>query len=192
MGLGSGGKTTTKLYSCSDKELCLNVEIAEKTLKAKDTLYGKIRTLLASIIVKIKQNEADFNDDEKNLISLSSLPLIRKIQIDLSISPNHPATTTPDFIEVLALDVATSHLTRLLNETAEAVAELSGQQLVDISVFDKFDTDVQNTIRLLTNAKHFAFKRYETIAATRARMQKAEEYFDASFGDFLNSNESDG
>lgn len=189
IGLGKR-PTEVELYQCSENSKCLEPKIIKVKIAAKDTLYGQINDLLTSIVKKVKEDKEAFSAAEENLIALSSLPLVKKIQMDLAIYTDSAYETVKitEFIEALCYDVVTTHLTKLLQQTQVAVTELSYLQLSDIGFFDQFNQQATDTIRLLSNSKALAFKRYEIIAETRARMIQEESYFEMKFEEYLNQN----
>lgn len=188
------GDSEVELYSCDETAICLKPTKKKITLTAKDTLYGSIDAILASLIPKVAANKGDLDEEESNLIALSSIPLVKKIQMELAqvADTAHLSIRVAEFIECLCYDVITNHLTRLLNQTSEAVSELSYLQIADIGVFKEFDTEVSNTIRLLTSARETAFRRYNVIIQTKVRIRQEEEYFKAKFEDFVKINEFEG
>jgi conjugative transfer pilus assembly protein TraH len=184
------GKTKVELYICDETDRCLAPTKSPTNLTAADTLYGSIDTILVSLVKKIKTNSGSFSEEEENLIALSSVPLINKIQRELANRADNAYLTVRmgEFVEALCYDVVVTHLTRLLHQTSEAVAELSYLQIADIGVFKQFEDDVNNTVHFLVSARENAFRRYNIIEQTKARMLQEEAYFDQKFGDFMKNN----
>lgn len=188
------GNVEVELYSCDETVKCLSLAKVKSKLSAKDTLYGSIDNLLVSMVEKIKTNNGSFTEAEENLIALSSIPLINKIQRELA-SQAESATLTvrvAEFVEALCYDVVTNHLTKLLQQTSEAVSELSFLQMADIGVFTKFEEEVNNTIHFLVSSRENAFRRYNIIEQTKARMQQEEAYFEIKFQEFIATNNKQG
>ena len=59
----------------------------------------------------------------------------------------------------------------LLQEVQEAVGELAFAQIADGEPFKAFEAEARNTMRMLAEHKNAAFKRYDTIAQSKARLQ---------------------
>jgi hypothetical protein len=173
---------------------CLNPQVTERTISNSDTLYGHIDKLLSSIITKLKKDEGEFTDDEENLLTLSSMQLVNKIQIDLAMYPNtaEASVRLQEFVEALCYDVITTLFTKMLQTTTVAVNELSYLQLSDTGVFEKFDASASNTLRMLSNAKSIALKRYDIIAQSKARLKQEENYFESKFEGYMNTNFIEG
>lgn len=190
--VGSGNKEMN-LYVCNEASLCLEPDIRSVTINSKDSLMGRIEELLISITRKIKQDKGAFTDDEATLIAMSSLPLITKIEMDLSTysSTEDVVASQSEFIEALSFDVVTTYLGKLLHDVQMAVSELEYSQLADSGIFDKFDTEIREVMRTLSREKNSAFKRYDLIAQTKARMRQEIKYFEFQFEEFLsNQNEN--
>lgn len=186
IGAGKGGNDI-ELYMCDEQAKCLNPLKKKTRLSGTDTIKGSLDKLLASMIDKIKKNTGEFTPEEENLIALSSLPLINKIQMDLSLGNKdiaHLAIRTQDFLELLAFDVVTNHLTKMLHQTSEAVSELSNVQLIESSVFKQFENEVASVIRFLASSKDNAYKRFNTIEQIKARMAMEDQEFERKFVSF--------
>ena len=118
------GNSDVELYQCDETELCLSLIKTKTRLSAKDTLYGSIDEMLVSMVKKIKANSGDFTEEEENLIALSSVPLINKMQRELAANSDNAYLTVrmAEFVEALSYDVITNYLTKLLQQTSEAVS----------------------------------------------------------------------
>jgi len=142
------GDANVELYVCDETDRCLAPQKIKTNLSAKDTLYGSIDDILVSLVKKIKLNEGTFTEEEENLIALSSVPLINKIQMELATRADSAYLTVrmAEFVEALCYDVVTNHLTKLLHQVSEAVTELSYVQIANTGVFGKFEAEVHKTI----------------------------------------------
>ena len=121
------------------------------------------------------------------------MPLITKIEIDLGIYSNkaNVALNQSEFIEALCFDVVTSYLALLLQEVQEAVGELAFAQIADGESFKAFEAEARSTMRLLAEHKNAAFKRYDTIAQSKARLHQDRRFFNQKFEDFFNNHDQD-
>ncbi|WP_425361822.1 conjugal transfer protein TraH [Candidatus Tisiphia endosymbiont of Mystacides longicornis] len=188
------GNVDVEQYQCDETNLCLLPQKAKTRLSASDTLYGSIDNMLVSMVKKIKTNNGDFTEEEENLIALSSIALTNKIQRELATNADNSYLTVrmAEFVETLCYDVVTNYLTKLLQQTSEAVSELSYLQLADIGVFTSFEQEVNNTISFLVGSRENAFRRYNIIEQTKMRMLQEEKYFEMKFQEFMSTNEIDG
>jgi len=174
------------LYSCDDKEKCLNPTIKPSTVDGKDSFLGRIGDLVMSIAQKIQKDVGPYTEQEETLIALSSLSLITRIELDLSNYSNieHASIAQAEFVEALSFDVVTTYLTKLLQEVQAAVGELEFAQIADSGAFLKFDLETRETMRALRAAKNDAFRRYDLIAQTKARLKQEISYFEFKFEEF--------
>ena len=193
MGVGASGSGKIKLYHCDEPEKCLNPTIVEKTINKDTVLFDRIATLIEQIVDKVYENEGELTAEEETLVSLSSMPLITKIEMDLGIYANkaNVALNQTEFIEALCFDVTTSYLVILLQEVQQAVGELAFAQVADGEAFKAFDLEIRSTMRLLAEQKSAAFKRYDTIAQSKARLQQDIRFFNQKFEDFFGNHNQD-
>lgn len=183
------GSSELALYKCDKSELCLEPTIEKQKIKSEDTLRGQVGKLLVSIAKKIQVNKGEFTEEEETLIALSSLSIIKKLELDLATYAdfNSAAYAQGEFVEALCFDVITSYLGMLLAEVEMAVSELSYAQITDTKVFDAFSTEARETMRNLSVAKEESFRRYDLIAATKARIHQQDQYFNRRFEEFVSN-----
>jgi len=114
------------------------------------------------------------------------LALITKIELDLSnySSTDDVVAAQTEFVEALSFDVVTTYLAKLLQEVQLAVSELQYAQIADSGAFAKFDLEIRETMRALSRAKNEAFKRYDLIAATKARLINEIKHFEFKFEEY--------
>jgi conjugative transfer pilus assembly protein TraH len=193
MGVGSSGSTKIKLYECDEVDKCLKPKIVEKQIDRNSVLFDRIAKLTEQLVDKVYTNEGDLSGEEETLISLSSMPLISKIEIDLGIYANkaNVALNQNEFIEALCFDVVTSYLTILLQEVQAAVGELAFAQIADGEAIKSFDLETRETMRMLAEHKNAAFKRYDTIAQSKARLYQDRRFFNQKFEDFFSNHHQD-
>lgn len=174
------------LYNCDEKENCLNLTIKPSNINGKESFMGRIGDLVLSIATKIQKDVGPYTPEEETLIALSSLSLITKIEIDLSnySKIEHASIAQAEFVEALSFDVVTTYLTKLLQEVQAAVGELEFAQIADSGAFSKFDLETRETMRALRAAKNHAFRRYDLIAQTKARLKQEISYFEFKFEEF--------
>ena len=189
MGVGGSGSNKVKLYKCDETEKCLKPAINETAISKDSVLFDKIAKLIEQIVEKVYVNEGDLTNEEETLVALSSMPLITKIEMDLGIYSNkaNVALNQSEFIEALCFDVVTSYLSILLQEVQEAVGELAFAQIADGEAFKSFEAEARTTMRLLAEHKNAAFKRYDTIAQSKARLHQDRRFFNQKFEDFFNN-----
>jgi hypothetical protein len=183
------GSSEIQLYKCDKADLCLDPAIAKTKINADQTLRGTVSKLLVSIAKKIQMNQGTFTSEEETLIALSSLSIIKKLELDLATYADFNSATYAqgEFLEALCFDVVTSYLALLLSEVDIAVSELSYAQISDTAVFDAFSAESRETMRNLSIAKEESFRRYDLIAATKARIMQQDQYFNRRFEEFVSN-----
>jgi hypothetical protein len=193
MGVGGSGSNKVKLYKCDEADKCLKPAINEASISKDSVLFDKVAKLIEQIVEKVYINQGDLTNEEETLVSLSSMPLITKIEMDLGIYSNkaNVALNQTEFIEALCFDVVTSYLSLLLQEVQEAVGELAFAQIADGEAFKAFEAEARTTMRLLAEHKNAAFKRYDTIAQSKARLHQDRRFFNQKFEDFFNNHNQD-
>jgi conjugative transfer pilus assembly protein TraH len=193
MGVGADGSDKIKIYKCDETTKCLKPKITKSSVSKKSILFDKVSRLIEQIVEKVYLNEGDLTADEENLVSLSSMPIISKIEMDLGIYANkaNVALNQQEFIEALCFDVVASYLGILLQEVQEAVGELAFAQISDGGAIKAFEEEARSTMRMLTEHKNAAFKRYDVIAQSKARLQQDRRYFNQKFEDFFNNQNQD-
>ena len=193
MGVGADGSDKIKLYKCDETTRCLKPKITKSSVSKNSILFDKVSGIIEQIVEKVYLNEGDLTAQEETLVSLSSMPIISKIEMDLGIYANkaNVALNQQEFIEALCFDVVTSYLSILLQEVQEAVGELAFAQIADGSAIKAFEEEARSTMRMLTEHKNAAFKRYDVIAQSKARLQQDRRYFNQKFEDFFNNHNQD-
>jgi conjugative transfer pilus assembly protein TraH len=183
------GSSELQLYKCDKADLCLEPTIEKTKIKAEETLRGSVAKLMVSIAKKIQINEGKFTAEEETLITLSSLSIIKKLELDLATYAdfNSAAYAQGEFLEALCFDVVTSYMAMLLAEVEMAVSELSYAQITDTKIFDAFSAESRETMRNLSIAKEESFRRYDLIAATKARIAQQDQYFNRKFEEFVSN-----
>ena len=193
MGVGGSGANKVKLYKCNETDKCLKPIISETTINKDSVLFTKISKIIEQIVEKVYVNQGDLTAEEETLVALSSMPLITKIELDLGIYSNkaNVALNQTEFIEALCFDVVTSYLALLLQEVQEAVGELAFAQIADGEAFKAFEVEARNTIRMLAEYKNAAFKKYDIISQSKARLHQDRRFFNQKFEDFFNNYNQD-
>lgn len=188
MGVSNKSAGQITLYVCDEVKLCLNPTKQQKTFTSSETLHSKLSTLLESMTDKIYKDKEnpDFTEEEKDLIDLSTLPLIPKIEMDLAIykSQQNISVKSHDFITHLCYDVVPSHIAKLLKKTSDAVEELSYVQISDTGIFEQFANNAREIMRSIARAKSEAYKRYDLISQMKARLRQDESYFQTQFEEY--------
>lgn len=193
VGLGSTGREVKlKLYSCDEYDYCLNPKIEEKSLNKDAVLFAHLSKIIQGLVEKIFKNEGELTSEEKMIIALSSLPLIPKIEMDLAIyaNPKNVTLNQADFLEALCFDVAVNYLTRMLHQVEEKVASLAAAQISGGQYFQAFEREAKSALKILLDARTNAFKKYDIIAQSKARLAQDQRIFNQKFEVFFSNNQN--
>lgn len=181
------GEAEIEIYSCKEGNKCLEIEKQKVQFDGKKAMYGRIEQLLGTITEKVWRDAGEFTAEEEMVISLSSIPLINKIETDLAAYGGHGRASVmqQEFVEALCYDVATSYLQKLLHEVQTAVDELSHHQVADPKPFQDFDRGVREVMSFLSDAKHVAFKRYDLISQSKQIYKQDAKYIETKFQSYM-------
>lgn len=108
---------TIKKYSCEDKKKCLVLKETDEKILLKDSWFERIRTTLASMQEKAK-NDQPLDTIEKGLLSTSRLPLYKFINV---LSAYHRGKPCPLDVDQLADIVTWDVLVQTIHEAIETV-----------------------------------------------------------------------
>lgn len=187
--IGADGVDSNKMriYACEDAEKCLKAEAKEMAVGKGSFLFQRVEKIVGSITEKVLKNAGSLTAEEEMIVSLSTMPLILKIEMDLanySSKANAIANQT-EYVEALSYDVVTSYLQSLLVEVQESVSELGAVQIGDRKKFESFEKETRETMRMLSRERIEARGRFDLISKSRARLRQDVDKFNKSFEDFI-------
>jgi len=169
--IGNSSSTKVDLYSCNEKTKCLNISRTSKILN--DTLYKNIQTNISSITKKIIDNKdaSTLTEDEKTLVSFSTIPIISLIEQDLILKGinSDVLVSNSELIEVICYDVVSNYLTSLLLATQKEIKALElGSNEPDI--INNFYSSIEDTRRVINSHKMTAYSRATIILQGKEQM----------------------
>jgi conjugative transfer pilus assembly protein TraH len=183
--IGTKGESSrVEMYVCDEKEKCLNPQIEVKVLTVKDTLYGKIGTILDSLVDKV---EADIknpvlSDEEEALIEYSSIPIIPLIQQELARhgDKGNIFLRNAEFIDVICYEVMSGFFEGIIHKTLKEVRALEFAQ-VDSGKIERYLDTAQEVLSMLRHTKEHAYSRLVVIMQAKERLRQQEAEFDLIF-----------
>ncbi|MCP3850433.1 MAG: hypothetical protein GY694_09385, partial [Gammaproteobacteria bacterium] len=164
MGIKEKTKKTT-LYKCDTADKCLNPYEVTPELNKETTIKNKIDKLISSMMKKILlDGSKDFNSDELVLDQMSSIDIIAIMEQNLTEygyknkgdqeSTNYEFYINESISKAICYDVVAEYLSKLVDETRRAVAEMEPQQIADYGkIFDKFEQECRELIEMLRSEK---------------------------------------
>ncbi len=183
--IGTKGESSrVEMYVCDEKKKCLDPKVVVTTLTVKDTLYGKIGTILDSLVDKVEEDAKDpiLSDEEMALIEYSSIPIIPLIQQELS---RHGDKTNiflrnAEFIDVICYEVMSGFFEGILHKTLKEVRALEFAQ-VDSGKIERYLDTAQEVLSMLRHTKEHAYSRLVVIMQAKERLRQQEAEFDLIF-----------
>ena len=190
MGTGSGN-SKVKLYVCNENVKCLHPQEQEVVLKLSETLYGNVSKIIEGLIKKVQKDDPDLTDEEKALISFSTIPILHLIEMDLATKANTQGLLVriDEFIKVICYDVITNFMQVMLNRVVTNVQALEHVTTDDV-VISRFIQGTENIRRYLADAKFGAFQKLQVITQIKERLEMQTKEFEFRFGKMMQNLES--
>jgi hypothetical protein len=172
--IGSHVSTMVDLYTCDDNRKCINVKKTSKTLT--DSLYKNVQNTVIGLTKKIAQNKSvdSLTDDEKTLISFSTLPLINMIEQNLitkGVENSDVLISNPETIEVICYDVISSYLENLLTVTQKEIKSLQ-LGVNEPSIINNFLSSIEDVRRNINSQKMTAYSRATLIIQGKEQVEQ--------------------
>ena len=178
------GTTTVKLYVCDEEEKCIHPAIEDTQLAGQeDTLYGKVKKNILSIVDKISVNKGMLSDEEQALIEFSQIPLVSLFEIELAIKGKDSVVSLAgdaEFIEVVCYDMVSNFMEKLLFTAKAAVDELRTSQ-IDNTPIERFNKNIEQVQGLLRDKRFGAMKKLQTILSVKERLTQQRQIFKLGF-----------
>lgn len=185
--IGDGANSSkVKLYQCVDNQKCLDVILVEKNLAREETIYGNISKLFSNIVQKVIEDKDNLSDAEQALISFSSIPILKLIEMELSSKSDisNLIIRVPEFVEVICYDIITNFMQIILAKVLSNVTNLEHAQ-IDDTVIRNFVDDLEAARNVLNDSKYTAFKKLQIIMHVKDNIENQTREFEHSFGRIL-------
>ena len=173
-----------KVSYYDEKKKCLDPKVVVTTLTVKDTLYGKIGTILDSLVDKVEEDAKDpiLSDEEMALIEYSSIPIIPLIQQELARAGDKTNIflRNAEFIDVICYEVMSGFFEGILHKTLKEVRALEFAQ-VDSGKIERYLDTAQEVLSMLRHTKEHAYSRLVVIMQAKERLRQQEAEFDLIF-----------
>lgn len=183
----SNESSKIKLYSCNgDNKKCMDPIEIEERLAPHETLYGNISKIFSKLVERVKNDDPNLTDEERALVSFSSIPILKLIEIELASKARTEdlIVRVPEFVEVICYDVITQYMQKMLDRVLSNVKNLEHAQIDDM-VIRNFVDDAEKVRNFLKDAKYGAFKKLQIIMQVKEQMALQEKAFQHSFGNVM-------
>lgn len=157
-----GGKV--RIYQCTGQdhgEKCLQVNQAEISISAEQSLVGQVKNTLTSIQNKIEQDQPL---DAKEIAFLNStrLPFYKIINVATAYRRGQAPVEIQDYAELGAVDVLFQYLTEILDVINESANQMKIAQ-VDETQITEFQKSLELARRRIIDRRMGSFKEIEQV-----------------------------
>lgn len=108
-----------KLYTCADRDKCLNVQETSISMSTGETIYGQVEKMLKSIEDKVRTDTA-LTDAEKNFIAQTDLEIYKLIKLQTAFTRNVPLSFMGEYVELISLDILYRYLDQCIGDVMQA------------------------------------------------------------------------
>lgn len=150
-----GGEAT--IYACVDQEKCLQIKQAKVNLSPEKSIKGKVSALLIKMLQNM-QNDTPHSPEEVGLLSATSLPLYKFLNISNILQKNNKTFSAESYAELIAIDVIFSYLDEVLSLIHTSVAQLKFVQ-DDSTTFEEFNKGIRFARERLSRERMNAYQR---------------------------------
>ena len=184
---GGNGSDQLKLYRCDNPDLCLNPVVQSQGFRKEDTMLYKISEIIASLEQKILFENSGSNttlsDAEKDLITKSSIPILKLISLNAGLKGHGVKYTVEDYAEALAFDYVIGYLDSLIDFVYRALGNLEHAQVEGDTIKD-FKQEIRTIKKMLFNERVKAFDRLNTLLSVKERTSQIEKMVMLSFAGY--------
>lgn len=129
---------TAPVYTCDESDRCLYPAPTELTISYEDALGNQVRTMIQTIMDKIRTDTA-LDDTEIGFLESTRIPLYKMLTVDVSYSQGGSILNIADYSDVIAADI----LYQYLSENIENVMVASQQLQIPGEVLQQFQRGIQ-------------------------------------------------
>ena len=181
--IGSYDTSAFEGYTCDEHEKCLNPTL-EKMQFGHNSLYRSVSIVIADLTKKILENQplGALTNDEKRIIEMSNIPIIKMIEQDLIIKggSSNPLVANSELIELISLDFAIEYLTRMINLAKNELSKLALSSS-DSDLLKEFNNDVELVKQHLHEHKMSAFQRVNNVMQVKESFKLQDEQIKSRF-----------
>ena len=189
-----GEASNIKGYACDEPAKCLSPIIKSKNFKKEDTMLYKIVKIIDSLEQKILEEGTGSNPtlsaDEKDLITKSSIPILKLISLNAGLKGHGVRYTVEDYAEALAFDYVIGYLDSLIDFVYQALGNLEHAQ-IEGDTIKNFKEEIRNIKQMLFNERVKAFDRLNTLLSVKERTRQIEKMVLLSFAEYRNGGQNE-
>ena len=149
------GGTDATLYTCAEETkedgLCLYPQKNKKQVEISESVIGKVRKMLDSMLKKIKDDQA-LTDEEIKFLNSVKLPVYKMLNIQAAFSVEHTALNVQKYAEFIATELLFSYLNNSLREVLRNSSALQNNQV------EQFRQNIRHTMARLDARRQNAYQ----------------------------------
>lgn len=145
------GGADVRLYRCDKAEDCLRPTEKTEHIDASESLTGKVRALLDSMLKKVHEDTA-LSQEEIQFLNAVHLPLYKMLNVQAAFSSEHTALNVAQYAQFIATEVLFSYLNSSLSQVMQGASQLQHAQV------ESFRQGVRHTMARLNAKRRNAYQ----------------------------------
>ncbi len=179
-------------YSCDEQKQCLTLSKIKKVYDKP--IIEQIRSLLESMsekfIKETKDNQQKLSDQEKDLVSKTSIPILKMISSNVAYRGDKATHAIMDYAESIAFDYVIGYLDSLMDIVYLAISNLEHAQIEGIAI-KNFKDELKDIRRILYQERSIVLDRLNTLLSVKKRAEYISGLVAESFGGYRKTDRLD-
>ena len=178
-GESKSGKGAT-IYRCDGYDKCLEPKERELKINKKNALLPKIEVMLRNMTDKMRTHDAALTDNEKSLIELTQIPILRIIAVQNAFMVGNSAINVNEFGESIAYDYLLGYMERILDFVSTNLNQLEKVQVSE-SHIPEFKRDIAEIRRIISEKRFGSYQRMLTVISVIEKSNLVEKKLESMF-----------
>jgi conjugative transfer pilus assembly protein TraH len=181
-----GGKGI-KIYSCRDREECLDITETNVTINQNMALKPKVEALLRSIAHKVK-TDGKVTTEELTLVNSTVIPIYKILTVQVAFREGSSPINVEQFSEAVAYDLLLRYLEDILDIVSQSIREIRKVQIDDTSI-ESLKSEIRDTRSRILEKRNGIFQQMHTALSVIERSQAIEQQMHNMFTGIGNKDE---
>ena len=177
---GNNSASELQMWRCSDESpgtACLSVSLKKMNITEDQTLTARVRTVIESLDMKLKKDEAK-TPEEENFLNLTIFPVLKFLAVLNSTHYNDAADEIEGYSTLIAEDLLQHYLSGLMQDVTNATA---GSELNEDLVRD-IQKRIREANREITSVDPKIARKLQEKSILISRMGEIEKQLAAGLG----------
>lgn len=177
---GNNSASELQMWRCSDESpgtACLSVSLKKMNITEDQTLTARVRTVIESLDMKLKKDEAK-TPEEENFLNLTIFPVLKFLAVLNSTHYNDAAVEIEGYSTLIAEDLLQHYLSGLMQDVTNATA---GSELNEDLVRD-IQKRIREANREITSVDPKIARKLQEKSILISRMGEIEKQLAAGLG----------